>query len=104
MKTETLVKSEEAWFSPLVWILVVLVVGLLIAKIFISNQLATTGALANSHSSELGKLKAENRELSNEVSVLGSIQQISKKAVKIGLKSSPRVEVLRTKSTVALNR
>jgi cell division protein FtsL len=104
MNVKNVVKKEETWLSPLVWALFLIVVALLIAKIFISNQLATTGAVVNSHSSELERLKAENRQLANEVSVLGSIQQISKKAAKIGLKSSPRVEVLKGQSSVALNR
>ncbi len=104
MKTESISKNEAHFFSPLVWILIIVVASLLVVRIFIANQLATTGALANARSMELENLRADNQKLINEVSVLGSIQHVAAKAGKIGLKASPKVEVLRTNSGVAFGR
>lgn len=97
-------KSEDLLLSRALWLLAALLLSLFVAKIFFTNQLATTGAVSSTQSYELKQLKDENQRLQNAVSLLGSIGVVSEKADKIGLKAAAKVEVLPTRSNVAYNR
>jgi len=101
METINARKNEE-WIGAFVWVLMAVLLSLLVAKIFFANQLATTGAVSSAHSYQLKLLKSENQKLQNEVSLLGSIAQVSEKADKAGLKKSPKLEVLPKNTSIAL--
>ncbi|MDP2671577.1 MAG: hypothetical protein Q8P13_03950 [bacterium] len=102
METQKLGKKENTFLSKTVWFLAILVVGLLLAKIFVSNQLATTGGLASAYSTELQELKSENERLGNQVSSLGSVAKISKAAKKLGFVPIRQVQIYRSSSGLAL--
>ena len=100
---ETVVREKnQEWLTYFIWVLLAILISLFVAKIFFANQLATTGAVSSFHSNQLKQLKTENQKLQNEVSLLGSISTISERADKIGLKKSPKLEVLPGNSSVAL--
>mgnify|MGYP001559615555 CR=1 FL=1 len=98
------INVEGVALSKIIWLLSALVVGLLVSKIFIANQLATTGALASSNSTQLAQLRAGNQRLQNEVSSLGSIAQLYSRAEKLGLKPVSKIEILRSRANVAYSR
>lgn len=98
------IKKEKTWLSKGIYVFFILTIGLLVAKIFVSNQLATTGATASADSERIRTLRAENQALQNEVSRLGSIAYISSQASHLGMKRVTKIEVLPSISSVAFNR
>lgn len=103
MKIDRIIRKDADWLSKAIVFGAVLVVGLLVSKIFIANQLATTGAVATAEAIQLSQLKAEKQDLQNEVSSLGSLVAISARADQLGLKKSAKIQLLPASGNVAYN-
>lgn len=97
------VSSSFFVYKKTIVFLLIVTLGLLVARIYFSNQLAVSGGFVSVNASRIETLEKENYKLENHLSQLSSLSYIEKKAPELGLKKISKIEVLRTDSGVALN-
>ena len=79
----------------------VIIVGLLGVKLYLTNLLATSGVRLTATTQKIEVLEMKNSKLQNEISSLGSIDRISKEAKKLGFKPVENVKILTSTEPLA---
>ncbi len=103
-KTKEVAERSRGFFlySKVISILLILSFGLLLTRIYFSNQLAVSGGFVSVNSQRIEKLNKENYQLENKLSELSSLSYINSQAEKMGMVKISKVEILKTVSGVAL--
>ncbi len=103
-KTREVAERSRGFFlySKVISCFLVLAFGLLLTRIYFSNQLAVSGGFVSVNSQRVEKLSKENYQLENKLSELSSLSYINSQAEKMGMVKVSKVEVLKTVSGVAL--
>lgn len=89
-------------YQKVVFGLALLTLGLLVLKIYFSNQLAISGAAVNYSERKAEALEKENYELENQISLKSTLGYIENKAKEMGLVKVSKVESLKPISPVAI--
>ena len=82
--------------------LAIITLGLLVLKVYYSNQLAISGARINYSERKAVELVAENNDLENQISLKSSLAYVETRAIEMGLVKISKIEVLKPVSPVAL--
>lgn len=89
-------------YQKLLSLLLVLVFGLLLTRIYFSNQLAVSGGFVSVNSQRIEQLRKENYQLENKISELSALNYVNSQAEKLGLVKISKIEILKTDTGVAL--
>jgi len=79
----------------------IIFVGLLGVKLYLTNLLTTSGVRLTATSQKVEVLEVKNSKLQNEISSLGSVSRISKEAKKLGFEPVEEVKVLTSTEPLA---
>lgn len=89
-------------YPKLVTVLLVFTLGLLITRVYFSNQLAISGERVSLSERKIEDLKEENADLENQLSKKSSLSYIEGKASELGLIKQGKIELVKLSSPVAL--
>lgn len=87
-KTKVLKNNQRAFF-----LIVILVAVFFLARIFIANQLATSGKLVDELKEETNRLVRESSRLEEEIVELSSLSWVSSEAGRLGFKKATVVSL-----------
>jgi len=90
-------------YPKLLLFLLLVTVGLLVLKVYFSNQLAVSGGFVSINSSKVGQLTNENYDLENKLSQISSLSYIESQTKRLGMVKIVKIEVLKGSGGVALN-
>ncbi len=82
--------------------LVLLIIGLCVVKIFVSNRIATSGVVLGKAQEELSRYRLENSILSERLYTLSSLTNIASKAYDLGYTDTKTDFVLNNQVPVAI--
>lgn len=85
----------------LILILIIIVVTLSIVRIYVSNNIATSGVILGKLQEKIGKLQTENAVLSQNVYENSSLNFIASKAAELGFINNKTTFVINSQLRVA---
>ena len=103
-KTKEVAERSRGFFlySKVISLLLIIGFGLLLTRVYFSNQLAVSGGFVSVNAQRLDKLNKENYQLENKLSELSSLSFVNSQAERMGLVKVSKIEVLKTDFGVAL--
>lgn len=90
-------------FPRLIVFLVLFTLGMILVRVYFSNQVAVSGVRVSIYEQKTAQLTQENSDLQNQISLKTSLGYIDSQAQAMGMVKVTRVELLSGVTPVALN-
>lgn len=97
-------KAQLTRKSRLHWLFGVVVLGLLVVQVVVSNRLANYGTTLNQTEKDIEQLTQQNRELHEKIASASALMAIDEKARRLGFIKTVSPQYLTDDFPVALNK